>query len=83
MIDAADVLQRFPFGVGAQDRDGFMTAFIEVENVKALYAEYGRCANEVELPEPVRDWVPTAAGPSQAKETAPVQLVSNRRGLRL
>jgi len=26
--------------VGAQDRDGFITAFIEVENVKALYAEY-------------------------------------------
>ena len=26
--------------VGAQDRDGFTTAFIEVENVKALYAEY-------------------------------------------
>ena len=28
------------FAVGAQDRDGFITAFIEVENVKALYAEY-------------------------------------------
>ena len=26
--------------VGAQDQDGFITAFIEVENVKALYAEY-------------------------------------------
>jgi len=26
--------------VGAHDRDGFITAFIEVENVKALYAEY-------------------------------------------
>jgi len=26
--------------VGSQDRDGFITAFIEVENVKALYAEY-------------------------------------------
>ena len=26
--------------VGAQDRAGFITAFIEVENVKALYAEY-------------------------------------------
>ena len=26
--------------VGAQDRDGFITAFIEVENVEALYAEY-------------------------------------------
>ena len=26
--------------VGAQDRDGFISAFIEVENVKALYAEY-------------------------------------------
>jgi uncharacterized glyoxalase superfamily protein PhnB len=26
--------------VGAQDRDGFITAYIEVENVKALYAEY-------------------------------------------
>jgi uncharacterized glyoxalase superfamily protein PhnB len=26
--------------VGGQDRDGFITAFIEVENVKALYAEY-------------------------------------------
>jgi uncharacterized glyoxalase superfamily protein PhnB len=26
--------------VGAQDRDGFITAFIEVENVKGLYAEY-------------------------------------------
>ena len=26
--------------VGAQDRDGLITAFIEVENVKALYAEY-------------------------------------------
>ena len=25
--------------VGAQDRDGFISAFIEVENVKALYAE--------------------------------------------
>jgi uncharacterized glyoxalase superfamily protein PhnB len=28
------------FNVGAQDRDGFIVAFIEVENVKALYAEY-------------------------------------------
>ena len=26
--------------VGAQDQDKFITAFIEVENVKALYAEY-------------------------------------------
>ena len=26
--------------VGAQDRDGFISAFIEVENVKGLYAEY-------------------------------------------
>jgi catechol 2,3-dioxygenase-like lactoylglutathione lyase family enzyme len=26
--------------VGAQDRDGFISAFVEVENVKALYAEY-------------------------------------------
>jgi hypothetical protein len=26
--------------LGAQDQDGFITAFIEVENVKALYAEY-------------------------------------------
>jgi catechol 2,3-dioxygenase-like lactoylglutathione lyase family enzyme len=26
--------------VGAQDRDGFITAFIEVDNVKALFAEY-------------------------------------------
>jgi catechol 2,3-dioxygenase-like lactoylglutathione lyase family enzyme len=26
--------------VGAQDRDGFITAFIEVDNVKGLYAEY-------------------------------------------
>ena len=26
--------------VGAQDQDGLITAFIEVENVKALYAEY-------------------------------------------
>ena len=26
--------------VGAHDRDGLITAFIEVENVKALYAEY-------------------------------------------
>jgi catechol 2,3-dioxygenase-like lactoylglutathione lyase family enzyme len=26
--------------VGAQDRDGLIVAFIEVENVKALYAEY-------------------------------------------
>jgi uncharacterized glyoxalase superfamily protein PhnB len=26
--------------VGAEDRDGFITAFIEVENVKALYSEY-------------------------------------------
>jgi uncharacterized glyoxalase superfamily protein PhnB len=26
--------------VGAQDRDGFISAFIEVEDVKALYAEY-------------------------------------------
>lgn len=26
--------------VGAQDRDGFITAVINVENVKALYAEY-------------------------------------------
>ena len=26
--------------VGAHDRDGFICAFIEVENVKALYAEY-------------------------------------------
>ena len=26
--------------VGAQDRDGFITAFIEVDNVKALYTEY-------------------------------------------
>ena len=28
------------FAVGAQDRDGLICAFIEVENVKALYAEY-------------------------------------------
>ena len=28
------------FAVGAQDREGLITAFIEVENVKALYAEY-------------------------------------------
>jgi catechol 2,3-dioxygenase-like lactoylglutathione lyase family enzyme len=28
------------FAVGAHDRDGFIAAFIEVENVKALYAEY-------------------------------------------
>jgi catechol 2,3-dioxygenase-like lactoylglutathione lyase family enzyme len=28
------------FAVGAQDGDGFISAFIEVENVKALYAEY-------------------------------------------
>ena len=26
--------------VGAEDRDGFINAFIEVENVKALYDEY-------------------------------------------
>jgi uncharacterized glyoxalase superfamily protein PhnB len=26
--------------IGAHDRDGFISAFIEVENVKALYAEY-------------------------------------------
>jgi catechol 2,3-dioxygenase-like lactoylglutathione lyase family enzyme len=26
--------------VGAEDRDGFIVAFIQVENVKALYAEY-------------------------------------------
>jgi catechol 2,3-dioxygenase-like lactoylglutathione lyase family enzyme len=26
--------------VGAEDRDGFIGAFIEVDNVKALYAEY-------------------------------------------
>src|SRR5262249_57139518 len=26
--------------VGAQDRNGFIVAFIEVENVKMLYAEY-------------------------------------------
>ncbi len=26
--------------VGPQDRDGFITAFIEVENVTALYSEY-------------------------------------------
>jgi uncharacterized glyoxalase superfamily protein PhnB len=26
--------------VGSQDRDGFITVFIQVENVKALYAEY-------------------------------------------
>src|SRR5581483_8067170 len=26
--------------VGAQDRDGFIVVFVEVENVKALYAEY-------------------------------------------
>lgn len=26
--------------VGARDRDGFISAFIEVENVKALYVEY-------------------------------------------
>jgi catechol 2,3-dioxygenase-like lactoylglutathione lyase family enzyme len=29
-----------PLAVGAQDRDGFIAAFIEVRNVKALYAEY-------------------------------------------
>ena len=29
-----------PVGVDAQDRDGFISAFIEVEGVKALYAEY-------------------------------------------
>jgi uncharacterized glyoxalase superfamily protein PhnB len=28
------------FAVGAQDREGFISAFVEVENVKALYAEY-------------------------------------------
>jgi catechol 2,3-dioxygenase-like lactoylglutathione lyase family enzyme len=28
------------FIVGAQDREGLITAFIEVENVKTLYAEY-------------------------------------------
>jgi len=28
------------FAVGARDREGLITAFIEVENVKALYAEY-------------------------------------------
>jgi catechol 2,3-dioxygenase-like lactoylglutathione lyase family enzyme len=28
------------FSVGAQDREGFISAFVEVENVKALYAEY-------------------------------------------
>ena len=28
------------FAIGPHDRDGFMMAFIEVENVKALYAEY-------------------------------------------
>ena len=28
------------FAVGAQDRDGLISAFIEVENVKGLYAEY-------------------------------------------
>ena len=28
------------FAVGAQDRDGLIMAFIEVENVKALYASY-------------------------------------------
>ena len=26
--------------VGAEDRDGFIVAFIQVENVKALYTEY-------------------------------------------
>lgn len=26
--------------VGSQDRDGFISTFIEVENIKALYAEY-------------------------------------------
>ena len=26
--------------VGSQDREGFITTFVEVENVKALYAEY-------------------------------------------
>jgi catechol 2,3-dioxygenase-like lactoylglutathione lyase family enzyme len=28
------------FAVGPHDRDGFINAFIEVENVKALYAQY-------------------------------------------
>ena len=28
------------FAIGAQDRDGLIVAFIEVANVKALYAEY-------------------------------------------
>ena len=28
------------FAIGTHDRDGFIMAFIEVENVKALYAEY-------------------------------------------
>ena len=28
------------FSVGAQDRDGFISAFVEVDNVKALYGEY-------------------------------------------
>ena len=27
------------FAIGTQDREGFIMAFIEVENVKALYAE--------------------------------------------
>jgi uncharacterized glyoxalase superfamily protein PhnB len=28
------------FAIGAHDREGFIMAFIEVENVKALYAQY-------------------------------------------
>src|SRR5262249_25288660 len=34
------VVQEPVFIVGAQDREGLITAFIEVENVKTLYAEY-------------------------------------------
>ena len=39
-VCASQVRARAVLAVGAQDRDGFITAFIEVENVKALYAEY-------------------------------------------
>ena len=42
--DGACVHLKFVHGpvltVGAHDRDGFIVAFVQVENVKALYAEY-------------------------------------------
>ena len=50
--------------VGAQDRDGLITAFIEVENVKALYAERSpRSLRSVASAAPRSEGAPQMPGP--------------------